>query len=131
MNPGSHSLLLNRDMLARLSGKLNIVTVEKETQVFLGEPAEYPHELVEAIKKTLKTMREVKRAWFMLMMKDQVQRFLIVLDFSGERENIFRCRQSCWSISNQANMDMVLANDNIGKSAIQDRTPFYKRSFFW
>ena len=132
INPNSHSLPVSKQLLAHLSGRSIPVLVEEETQVVIGEPANYPHSLVDAVKALLKSMREVKRAWFLLMHRNGEQSFLVVVDFNGERSKIFDAigkTASPYLESGQL-IDMVQYGDAIGADAIKNNKPFYKRGLF-
>jgi len=133
INPNSHSLPVSKQLLAHLSGRSIPVVVEKETQVVIGEPANYPHSLVDAVKVLLKSMREVKRAWFLLMHRNGEQSFLVVVDFNGERSKIFDAigkTASPYLESGQL-IDIVQYGDAFGAETVKDYKPFYKRGLFF
>ena len=54
INPGLHNLFIDRQRLAFMSGRANPQIVKKDTQVRLGEPANYPHKLVAAATKAIR-----------------------------------------------------------------------------
>lgn len=65
--------------------------VEKETQVMIGQPANYPHELAEALARLFRKMREVKRAYlahFFNPEKDEKPHTLIGIEVSGNWDQV-------------------------------------------
>ena len=98
----------------------------------LGEPKEQPRELLEAVKRHLKATREVKKAYFMLMIRDNEQSFLIVVDFCGDREKVFGgiAAAATPHLKQGQFIDMVPAGDRFGQNAIAEKKPFYTRSLF-
>jgi hypothetical protein len=134
INPYGQNILLDNERVAVLKGRSvsQLYTVEQETKVLLGEPKEYPQALAEAVKRYLKTVREVKKAHLMLMVKDKEQSFLIVVDFSGDRKKVFDGIATAASphLKPGQLIDMVLASDRFGQDAIRDKNPFYTRGGF-
>lgn len=132
INPSTQNFFLPRHILAGLCGRANPQTVQKETQVLLGEPADYPHALVGAVKTRLKTLKEVKRAWLMLMMRDNEQSYLIVLEHSGDRGAVSQAVGSTASPNLPKGMfvDIVTTDQDFGRDAVRNRKPFYKRGLF-
>ena len=64
---------------------------QKETQVFIGQPSNYPQELVDVLKRVFNKNKEVKRAYlghFMNPKRDEKAHTLIALEVSGEWEKI-------------------------------------------
>jgi quinol monooxygenase YgiN len=134
LNPYGQNLLLEKDRIALLSGKAvaRPYTVKQETKVLLGEPKDYPHALVEAMKQHMKTVKEVKKAYLLLMVKDDEQSFLVVVDFRGDRKRIFDGIGSVAVplLGKGQFLDMVPAEDKLGQDAIRGKKPFYSRGIF-
>ena len=132
VNASSHDFFLPRNIIAHVSGRANSYTVQKETTVTLGEPKEYPHALVDAVKVQLKQMREVKRAWLRLMVKDGEQSFLIILEHSGEKGAVSQMVGKAASPHLDKGMfvDIVTTDQEFGANAVKDIMPFYKRGLF-
>ena len=132
VNAASHDFFLPRTIIAHVSGRANPYTVQKETTVALGEPREYPHALVEAVKAELKQRREVKRAWLRLMVKDSEQSFLIVLEHTGDKGAISQMVGKAASphLGKGMFVDIVTTDQEFGANAVKDIIPFYKRGLF-
>lgn len=131
INPGNHNLFIDRQRLASISGRIDPYTVEKSTKVLLGEPSHYPHEMINAVMSAIQPMREVKKAWLLLMQKDDEQSYLIVIDFKGDRSKVSNTiGQAAMPFLKDMFVDIVPADSEFGKDAIKNRKPFYQRSFW-
>jgi len=128
INPNTHNLFIPCEILAQLN-KAASYTVEKQTQVLLGEPRDYPHDMVLAVKKSLKPMKAVKRAWLMHMTKDGEQSYLIVVEHSGEQAEIIQAigQTAAQYLSPGMFVDIVTTEQDFGKDAVKGRSPFFKR----
>lgn len=133
INPFSDNFVLNRKLMAHLKTQKDLRTggvsrhkVSKDTKVMLGEPKEYPTEMVEAMCGQMEKMPEVKRAWLRLMVKENVQSFLVVVDFTGNREEVFgKIAAAARPRLKDRYLDMVSYEDGFGKKAVENVTPFY------
>ncbi len=104
---------------------------EKDTKVMLGEPAEYPKELIEGICKYLKTNKHVNAAYLRLMVKENEQSYLIVVDFSGDKNEVFNgIANAGVPFSNGKYIDFVPFLSDFGKTAVENVVPFYKKKKF-
>jgi len=132
INPNSTNIFLRREYLAQISGLANKYSVEKDTEVLIGEPAEYPHELAAALIKHFSTIRAVNKAWLLLMSKGGEQSFLIVIDCSRDTDKVLHETgiASVPHLKQGEFVDVVSANDVFGRSATQNHKPFYKKRLF-
>lgn len=112
-------------------------TTEKETEVMIGQPANYPHELADSLSRLFKKLKEVKRAYlahFFNPEKDEKPHTLIGIEVSGS-----------WSqVVSEAGM--VIKDINVpdppvdfiqitGEGGLEDfflkeSAPFYKKKSF-
>ena len=102
--------------------------VEQETRVQIGEPADYPAEMAEAIRQYAKTNKAINAIWLKLMINKDEKSYLLIVDFTGDRDTVFSAiaRAGSPHIHNGIPIDMVPFTDSFGKSAATG-TPFYKR----
>lgn len=130
INPKSHNQLVPLQLVARMMENPAAYTVKQDTKVKLGVPADYPHEMVEAIKKAARPVPQVEKLYLLLMQKENgEQSFLIVAEGTED------VRQAFVGIGNAAAsflpkgmyLDMVPAIDPFGQDAIQGQQPFYTR----
>ena len=112
------------------SASISEHTVEKDTKVMIGEPAEYPTKMVEAIKVYMKKQKSINKAYLRLMIKDNEKSYLIVVDFDGKKEEIFKgIADAAIPYLNGMLIDMV-GMDNWSKNVVKDIEPFYKKKLF-
>lgn len=135
INPFGDSLVLDRPLLTHLKSQKDLNTkgvsqqvIAEETQVLLGEPKVYPARMVAAISDYLRQQPTVRRAWLRLMIRDNEQSYLLVADFSGNREVMFG------GMANAAGphlkgmpIDMVPYDEGFSKDAVDSVKPFYER----
>ena len=139
INPYGGNVVFNKDMVRalrdekerRANGGVVEQVVKKDTTVQLGQPRVYPEELVKGISNYLKNQKNVKAAYFQLMIKDGEQSYLIVVDFSGDRRVLFD------GIANVAKnhlngmfVDFVPYDSEFGRNATNNVEPFYRRKKF-
>ncbi len=135
LNPFSDNLVLNRVTVEHLKTQKDLRTkgvarhkVTKDTKVMIGDPKEYPTELIEAVKRYLPGVPEVRKAWIRLMMKNNTPSLLMVVDQTGEKERIFRgIAEVARPYLKKMYIDMVAYCDEFGKKAVEGAEPFYER----
>lgn len=139
INPYSGDIMASCEMLRhmketkdmRLAGHSE-VTVKKGTAVRLGEPAEYPTAMTEAIRKKAKKIKCIDAIYLKLKMQDDELSYLLVVDFRGDRREVFD------QIADAARpylpkgmyIDMVPFDVDFGRKAA-DNEPFYKKEKKW
>lgn len=130
INPRSHNQFVSRELVAHMAGGLAEYTVKKDTKVMLGVPANYPHDMAEAMKKAVEPLPQVDKLYLLLMRKeDGEESFLIIVEGPGDVRGAFA------SIGNAARphlpkgmpLDIVPASERFGQSAVQNQKPFYTR----
>lgn len=135
INPFSDNFVITPSNLVHMKQHKDYLTkgytenvTEKDTTVQLGEPADYPTEMVEAIRQYAKTNRAINAIWLKLMVKDGEQSYLLIVDFTGDRREVFSsiARAGTPYIHNGLPIDMVPLNDSFGKNAATGE-PFYRR----
>ena len=133
INPFGHGMVLEREMLNHLKkvkgekkSGFSRQVVEKDTQVMIGNPSVYPEEMVESIRTHLQNEPGVSKVWLRMMIKQEEKSYLLVVDYSGDRNEIFR------GIANVAKpylqgmfLDMVPVTEPFGKQATEGIEPFY------
>jgi len=133
INPYSHNMPIRRDIIAQINaGPVTQWTVQENTTVLLGIPADDPPALKEAVAKYLKSQKNVKGAWLVLMDRGTERSFLIVVDFAGDRSATFNGIASVAVplLREGELIDMVPADDDFGRKVTRDYPPFYKRRAF-
>ena len=141
INPYGVNITLTKDMLnviesvAKGSPQNTLIkeqVAEKDTKVMLGEPAEYPQKMIDEVCKYLKTNKNVNAAYLRLMVKNNEQSYLIVVDFSGDKNEVFSgIANAGGPFSNGKFLDFVPLTDDFGKSAVEKVESFYKKKRSW
>ena len=93
----------------------------------LGDPKEKPEELIEAISKCLEKHNEVKSAYLKLMVKDNVESWLLVIDLREKNDSLgWIFAKSALAYSKGKNIDFIKLGSEFSKNAIKNAEPFYK-----
>lgn len=139
INPFGENVLFNREMINVFKDipeqrtTARPYTVEKETTVKLGQPREYPHQMIDVIRKYMRKHKEIKKGFLQLMVKDNEQSYSMIVDFDGDKDNVFSgIANAAMPFLNGFFIDMVPLNSDFGQSASKDVEPFYvkKRGLF-
>lgn len=140
INPFSDNLVLDKKLMEHLRTQKDINTkgvskqkVKKDTQVLLGEPKEYPTEMIAAVKDYLRMESNVRTAWLRLMVKPEEgeQSYLVVVDCTGDEHDIFdNIARAARPHMNGMYVDMVSFRQDFGKKAAQGAEPFYSQDAF-
>lgn len=105
------------------------VTLEKDTEVLLGAPKEYPEQMLEAVKAYMKKQKGIRKAYLRLMVMGQEQSYLLIVDFEGNREEVFGgIAEAANSHLNGMLLNMVELDD--WAHHVKDVEPFYKKKRF-
>lgn len=137
INPFGDAFMIPFDMvdhikqvkdLQKNSARVQQQVVKKDTQVMIGEPREYPKQMVEAISAHARTISDINAIWLKLMMKDGEQSFLLIVDANGDARACFQgiADAAIPYLPKGMYIDMVPANEGFGQSAATG-TPFYRK----
>ena len=103
--------------------------VEKDTPVKIGDAAENPKELKDALRSCAERYRDIRTMWIKLMIKDDGERsWLLIVDHRGERKPLFDAlgEAAKGHLKDGMYLDMISHSDPFGKKAAEG-DPFYKR----
>lgn len=135
INPFGQGAMFPFDMLDQIkkakdrnTANVQHQVVRKDTRVMLGEPKEYPQQMVDSVRRYAENAIEINAIWLKLMMKEGEQSFLLIVDAIGDAKSCFP------NIANAAvpflpkgmYIDMVPFDSEFGKSAATGE-PFFKR----
>ncbi|MBQ6478735.1 MAG: enhanced serine sensitivity protein SseB [Erysipelotrichaceae bacterium] len=135
VNPFSHNFVITPSNLVSMKRHKEYLTkgytsnvVEKETTVQIGDPADYPTEMAEAIRQYAKTDKAIKAIWLKRMIRENEESYLLVVDFDGDRNAVFSSIASVATshLHNGIPVDMVPLHDRFGQNAATGE-PFYRR----
>ncbi len=142
INPfGNHIIFTKEDLEymkqrkdAENNGYYSKVTT-KATEVKISEPKDYPTDMVNAISNYAKDIKEINAIWltFMTQEEPKEESFLLIVDFKGDKDNIFKGIVNVAKEFVPKNMflDMVPYQDNWKNFTVGK--PFYKKKkrFLW
>ena len=81
-----------------------------------------------AICAHVKKKKNVKAAYLRLMEKDGEQSYLVIVDFTGDRREVFDgIGKAAWNHLNGMFIDLVPLDTDFGQQAAAGVEPFYKR----
>lgn len=110
-------------------------TVEKDTNVLLGQPSQYPSRMVNSLTQLLSKHRNVKRAFLALMhdgSSDQKPHLIVGIDMDGDFERVMREVGTVAGDTAPDGEPVDLYRVHEGESGLSDyflteTTPFYER----
>lgn len=103
--------------------------VPKDTKVMIGEPKEYPTKMIEVVIKYMKKHKRIKKAYLRLMIKENEKSYLVVVDFDGKKEELFKeIADVALPYLEGMYLDMV-GVDDWSENVVKDIKPFYKKKF--
>ncbi len=131
INPYGQNIVITPELMQYFSQRKSEIVIKKDTNVMLGQPANYPHEMVKALSKFFNENREVESAYLFLahMEGEAKPNLLFIIDFTGEKAAIFpRVAAIAQSyLGKDEYIDLIPLNTDFGKNATKNATPFYKR----
>ena len=136
VDPFGDSLTLDRETVARLARQKAEGTppvrqvIQKDTRVMLGDPAEYPERMVEAICSAARELPAVKALYLRLMVREGEMEpsYLVVVDQDGEQDAVFSAIAGAarpWL--DGKTVDLVPRSSRFGQDASKGVSPFYDR----
>lgn len=109
---------------------------KKETEVLIGQPKNYPKELVDALIRFFKTKKQVKRAWvahFSNPDRDEKPHTLIAVEVRGEFEEIMSeagiVAQNIPIPDPPVDFLPITGSGGIEDYFVKETKPFYERRF--
>lgn len=139
INSHGENITFNKTMIGalkdekerRAKGCVVEQVVKKDTTVQLGQPRIYPKEMVNAISNYLKKQKNVQAAYLQLMIKEGEQSYLLIIDFIGDRREIFDgIANVAMSHLNGMIIDLIPYDSDFGRNATSNIEPFYKKKKF-
>lgn len=135
VNPFSDDFRISMENLARMKQMKDIrtkgaasINVPKGTTVRLGEPADYPTEMVEAIRKYASGIRSINAIWLRLMVRDDEASYLLVVDSPEAGEKLWKGIADAAMPYRKEKLfiDFISLDDSFGKQAATGE-PVYQR----
>lgn len=104
-------------------------TVEKDTQVMVGDPVQVPDGLLEAVCQLAAQREDIRTLWLRQMVRqDGVQSLIIVVDHTGDQAQVFQAIAGAASAHcRQLPVDMIPYGTGFAAAATEDAQPFYSK----
>ncbi len=120
-----HSIKQQRDYLRMNSAN----TIKPGTQVQLGDPKEYPIDLMAALINHFSTEPYVNAAYLRMIEQNGVKSYLIVVDFIGNMEQTFEAISDVAKpfLDDEVQLSMMPYSMEFGSNAVKGIEPFYKK----
>ena len=142
VNPLGLSLTLDRKTLNTLAARKKELaqqrqqqaaysqeTVEKDTQVMVGDPDEVPREMLDAVSQMAQSRADIRRLWLRQMVRqDGVQSYIIVVDHTGKQNEVFEAvAQAARPHFGKLPVDMIPYGTSFAEAATEGAEPFFRR----
>lgn len=113
-----------------LAATIEEVTILQGTTLQIGDPSEVSEPLAHSIKAYLKKQKGVKKAYLKWMVKGEEQSYLLIVDFEGSQEELFRgIAQAATPHLNGSLLD-ITDSDGWAAEHVRDTEPLYKKKRF-
>lgn len=131
INPYNQNFVITPDVIEYFSRRKSEIVIQEDTNIMLGQPANYPHEMINALSDFFKKTKEIESAYMFLAQKegDQKPNLLFIIDFTGNKNVLFPRIAAVAQdfLGKDEYIDMIPLDSSFGKDATKDSTPFYKR----
>ncbi len=134
INPFGKSVTFPKPMVISIKQqrdyvRMNNNKIEPGTQVQLGEPKEYPIDLMAALINHFSTEETVNAAYLRMMEQNGQKSYLIVVDFYGNMEETFEAigKVAKPFLDDEIQLSMMPYSMEFGKTAVKGVEPFYKK----
>ncbi|MDO4831664.1 MAG: enhanced serine sensitivity protein SseB [Clostridia bacterium] len=119
------SIKQQRDYLRMKSHK----TIEPGSPVQLGDPKEYPIDLMAALINHFSTEPLVNAAYLRMVEQNGLKSYLIVVDFVGDTEHTFDAISDVAKpfLDDEVQLSMMPYSMEFGRTAVKGIEPFYKK----
>jgi len=87
LNPFSDNIVLGKEIFT--GGNTPFQTVKSKESIMIGQPADYPAEMAEQLRRFFHKNRAVKIAYLLWMVRGREAGYLLVLDTSADPQKLF------------------------------------------
>ncbi|MFQ7310005.1 MAG: enhanced serine sensitivity protein SseB C-terminal domain-containing protein [Mediterraneibacter sp.] len=124
INPYSENIVLTREVLQNIYAKE--VKISAGNKVMVGIPKEYPTDMVEELKRKLRTFPDIRSAYLLWMVREKTGSYLLILDAGGKEQRWFPViERICIPYLRGKILDMTTVNSSFAQAVIKDQKPFY------
>lgn len=134
INPFGKSVTFPKPMVISIKQqrdylKMKKNTIAPNTPIQLGEPKEYPIDLMAALINHFSTEELVNAAYLRMMEQNGQKSYFIVVDFVGDMESTFEAISEVAKphLDDDIQLSMMPYSMEFAKSAVKGIEPFYKK----
>jgi hypothetical protein len=131
INPFNQNLVITAEVMEYFAHRKSEIVIKEDTQIMLGQPANYPQEMVNALSDFFLKNKEVESAYLFLAHRagDQQPNLLLIIGFIGDKAVLFPriAAVAQGFLGKDEYIDLMPLNSSFGKDATKDATPFYQR----
>ena len=134
INPFGRSVTFPKEMINTLKQQRDFARTQGQqiapgTKVSLGEPKEYPIDLMAALINHFSTEQEVNAAYLRMMEQNGQKSYLIVVDFYGDMASTFEAISTVAKpyLDDEIQLSMMPYSLEFGRNAVKGVEPFYKK----
>lgn len=128
IDPKGENLVLSEDTIKAIRDNITKeVEIEKDTEVELGIPANYPEDLVSKLKDCLRNIEECKKAYLLLVKQNGNNAgYLLVVDAGEKTKDYFTQISSALAPYLEGmGLSMTVFDSEVGKSVSEHFEPLY------
>lgn len=122
VDPFGSNLVLSTSFLQRISQD------KGNTEVFLGEPAQVPSKLLDALKQECAKNESIQKAYLLWMIREGSGEYILALDANANEQNLFHSvAQGCNRFAKQTPINIVSASQKFLSDMLEKVKPFYQK----
>lgn len=127
IDPKGCNITFTKEMIKQIKQSVTRESViEKDTEVQLGVPKDYPEELVNKLKDLFLNMTDVRKAYLLLMTKNEELSYLLVIDAQGNEKEYFNTiATASIPFLKGMSLNFIESDTELGQKIATDFTPFY------
>ncbi len=130
INPFGSNMILPRELLTQLK---EAADKQKNEQVLIGDPKEYPEALAGALTDFFEENGTVEKAYILMMKRGEQESYLLIIDFDNTDDDLQRHKlfdaaaETAKDHLNGLGISIASFADELGQKAADNKLPFYTR----
>ena len=108
--------------------KVRELKIPVNSKILLSEPERFPTMLAEEVTKCCDEIGTINRLWLLEMTTEKDESWLLVVDFKGDKNEIFReINDAARNYLGMRYLDMIAYDDEFAKKSVENHKPFYDK----
>ena len=128
IDPKGCNLVFTKNMIRQIKNSITKESVvKKDTKVELSVPKDLSTDLVSKLKDVFSNNNEIKKVYFLNMVKEWEKSYLLIIDAGGNEKKYFNTIASAAiPFLNGMTLNLLPINTEFGTKVIQEFKPFYE-----